>query len=299
MTIIHDNPPRTRHHNAGKGRGLPGRWHAVGMTLVEMLVAISVLAVMILAVSSILVQTQRFISAAQANRRSHAMAFTIARIIRRDLRRVSKDGFLCVTNSGGNSTLVFSAAGPVTGINESTKGDGSIICYGQQSCKSSADPSKTQTFLWRPEYICNCSPGSAPSTEISGERINVNFSTLRSCAGENSDANSPFTLQSIADKVTSTTPGGNLRLPPANATQLDNLWQVLVTNVDTVQVWYTYGNKSGANIDWQSAPKLWSHQDQTNWPRAIRIRFAIKDPSMPKELQGAGHPYEVICTVGQ
>ena len=50
----------------------------IGMTLVEMLVAISVLSVMILAVSQILVQTQRFITAAKKSRRSHAMAFNIA-----------------------------------------------------------------------------------------------------------------------------------------------------------------------------------------------------------------------------
>jgi type II secretory pathway pseudopilin PulG len=273
------------------------------MTLVEMLVAISVLAVMILAVSSILVQTQRFISAAQENRRSHAMAFTIARIIRRDLRRVSKDGFLCITNDAGKSTLIFSTAGPVTGINESTKGDGSIVCYGQQSYTSSIESGKTGTYLWRPEYICNCTTG-APSTAIEGERINVNFSTIRQCAASSGDANSPFTLQALADNVASTTPGSNMQLPPATATQLKNLWQVLVTNIDKFQVSWTYGDKSGGNLNWQTGPKLWTHQNQTDWtlqnptgwPKAVRITFTIKDPSMPKELRGTA--YEVICIVG-
>jgi type II secretory pathway pseudopilin PulG len=255
------------------------------MTLVEMLVAISVLAVMILAVSSILVQTQRFISAAQENRRSHAMAFTIARIIRRDLRRVSKDGFLCVTSG---SMLIFSTAGPVTGISESTRGDGSIVCYGQQSTTSGTK------YLWRPEYICNCTTGT-PSPTISGERINVNFSTLRQCAASSGDANSPFTLQALADAAA--VPPGNMQLPPATATQLKNLWQVLVTNIDDFKVSWTDGTKSGSNLKWDFNPGLWTHKNQTNWPRAIRITFTIKDPSMPKELQGAGQ-YEVICIVG-
>jgi type II secretory pathway pseudopilin PulG len=269
------------------------------MTLVEMLVAISVLAVMILAVSSILVQTQRFISAAQENRRSHAMAFTIARIIRRDLRRVSKDGFLYISS---DNKLIFSTAGTVTGINESTKGDGSIICYGQQSYTSTIESGKNGTFLWRPEYICNCTTG-APSTAIEGERINVNFSTLRQCAASSGDANSPFTLQSLADAAA--VAPGNMQLPPATATQLKNLWQVLVTNIDNFQVSWTYGDKSGSNLNWQTGPKLWTHQNQTDWtlqnttgwPRAVRITFAIKDPSMPKELRGTGG-YEIICVVG-
>jgi type II secretory pathway pseudopilin PulG len=269
------------------------------MTLVEMLVAISVLAVMILAVSSILVQTQRFISAAQENRRSHAMAFTIARIIRRDFRRISKDGFMSITSGAGSggSMLILSTAGPTAGINETTMGDGSIICYGQQSCTSSLDQTKTQTFLWRPEYICNCTTGAA-STEISGERINVNFSTIQQCTG---DANSPLALQDIADKVAAATPGNNLRLPPATASQLKNLWQVLVTGVDNVRVYWTDGTKDIAtgNLKWQDTSGLWTHQNQTNWPKAVRITFAIMDPTMPKELRGTGHPYEVICAVGQ
>jgi len=272
MTGIHDNPRSTR--------------PAAGMTLVEMLVAISVLAVMILAVSSILVQTQRFISAAQASRRSHAMAFTIARIIRRDFRRISKDGFLYI--SSGNR-LVFSTAGPASGINESTSGDGSIICYGQQSASGIK-------YLWRPEYICSCTTG-APSPDINGERVNVNFSKLQLLAAQNADANSPFTLQTLANTVASTTPTG-LQLPPANATQLKNLWQVLVTNIDNFQVSWTDGTKgTDGNLKWLTGPMLWTHENQTNWPRAVRITFFIKDPSMPKELRGTA--YEVICTVGQ
>jgi type II secretory pathway pseudopilin PulG len=256
------------------------------MTLVEMLVAISVLAVMILAVSSILVQTQRFISAAQENRRSHAMAFTIARIIRRDLRRVSKDGFLYIS---GDNKLIFSTAGPVTGINESTRGDGSIVCYGQQSTSSGTK------YLWRPEYICNCTTGT-PSPTISGERINVNFSILRQCAASSGDANSPFTLQALANAAAA--PPGNMQLPPATASDLKNLWQVLVTNIDNFQVSWTDGtdNKTGQNITWHPESKLWTHQNTTNWPRAVRITFAIKDPSMPKELRTG--QYEVICIVG-
>jgi len=270
------------------GRARGGRWAAAGMTLIEMLVAISVLAVMILTVSSIMVQTQRFISAAQASRRSHALAFTIARIIRRDIRRISKDGFLYIS---GDNKLVFSTAGPVNGINESTSGDGSIICYGQQNATSGTAQT---TYLWRPEYICNCTTG-VPSKDISGERVNVSFSKLQVLAAKNADANSPFTLQDLADKVASTSPTG-LQLPPANATQLKNLWQVLVTNVNNLQIFWTDGTKSGSNMNWQTTSTLWTHQNQTNWPRAIRISFLIKDPLMPKEFRGTA--YEVICTVG-
>ena len=272
------------------------------MTLVEMLVAVSVLAVMILAVSSILVQTQRFISAAQENRRSHAMAFTIARIIRRDLNRVSKDGFLSIS-SGGNSgsMLVFSTAGPASGINNPVKGDGSIICYAQQTCTDGRDTSKKEVYLWRPEYICNCTT-STPSATFEGERINVNFSVLRSCA--TGDSNSPFQLQSLVSAAAGKAPGSSFKLPPTNASQIEDLWQVLVVAIEEFKVEWTDGTKDSSGIlTWSSAPGLWTHQNQDNWPKAIKISFKINDPSMPKEFRDEnninGIAYEVISTIGQ
>lgn len=276
----------------------PGRLARAGMTLIEMLVAISVLAVMILAVSQILVQTQRFISAAQENRRSHAMAFTIARIIRRDLRRVSKDGFLNITTGGDSgSMLVFSTAGPTSGINDPVKGDGSIICYAQQSCPSSKKEGKDETYLWRPEYVCNCLTGT-PSATFSGERVNVNFSMLRTCS--TNDANSPFQLQALSSAAAQNSPGPNLQLPPVSASQIEDLWQVLVVAISDFSVQWTNGTKTNGLLIWSSAPMLWTHQNQTNWPKAIKISFRINDPSMPRELRGnTGVAYEVISTVGE
>jgi hypothetical protein len=90
-----------------------------------------------------------------------------------------------------------------------------------------------------------------------------------------------------------------MTLPPTTASDLKNLWQVLVTNIDDFKVSCTNGTKgTDGNLKWDINPGLWTHKNQTNWPKAIRITFAITDPSMPKEMQGAGHPYEVICIVG-
>lgn len=292
---------RDRQSRARRNYQAPGQLARAGMTLVEMLVAVSVLAVMILAVSSILVQTQRFISAAQENRRSHAMAFTIARIIRRDLSRVSKDGFLNIS-SGGNSgsMLVFSTAGPVSGINSPVKGDGSIICYAQQVCTNGKDTSKKENYLWRPEYVCNCTTGT-PSATFEGERVNVNFSILRSCAI--GDSNSPFQLQSLASAAAGKAPSSSFQLPPTQASQVEDLWQVLVVAIEEFKVEWTDGTNDNGILNWSSAPGLWTHQNQANWPKAIKISFKINDPSMPKEFRDenniTGIAYEVISTIGQ
>jgi hypothetical protein len=48
---------------------------------------------------------------------------------------------------------------------------------------------------------------------------------------------------------------------------------------------------------------LWTHHNQKNWPKAIKIRFRIYEKRMPKEFRGTdgkgGMEYEVICNLGQ
>lgn len=42
---------------------------------------------------------------------------------------------------------------------------------------------------------------------------------------------------------------------------------------------------------------LWTHENLNNWPKAIKIRFRLADPTLPEEVRSAW--YEVICPVGQ
>jgi hypothetical protein len=45
---------------------------------------------------------------------------------------------------------------------------------------------------------------------------------------------------------------------------------------------------------------LWTHEDQTNWPKLVKFRFRIRDRNMPSEFrQAEGLYYEVICSVGR
>jgi len=142
-----------------------------------------------------------------------------------------------------------------------------------------------------------------------GERVNVNFSVLRSCLAQTTDGNSAFTLQALADAAAGNTPGGDLELPPVNASQLEDLWQVLVVAISDFEVKWTGGDKTPDGLlIWKPDARLWTHENQDNWtpqnktgwPRAIKISFKINDPSMPREFRGdKGIAYEVICTVGE
>ena len=104
------------------------------------------------------------------------------------------------------------------------------------------------------------------------------------------------------------TPGTSLQLPPVTASQLKDLWQVLVVAISDFEVKWTDGTKDADGLlKWYGPnqgptnPTLWTHENADNWPKAIKISFRINDPSMPKEFRdgNAGIAYEVICTVGE
>ena len=67
-----------------------------GFTLTEMLVAVAVLAVVILATSTIFSTSQRVASMGEANAELIQQASAIERRIRRDIERMSSDGFLAI-----------------------------------------------------------------------------------------------------------------------------------------------------------------------------------------------------------
>jgi len=282
-----------------------------GLTLVEMLVSITVLTVMILAFSTIMVQSQRFISLAQASRRSHALAASIGRVVRRDLRRASQNGFLAIAYDGGSPLMVLTAAGishsiAVEGEASLTSGTGSLICYGQ--CVNNA-PGAEGGILWRPEYIL-AGEGVTPSKDI----LNHSLAELQS--------NVQTTARTLCDSVNDMRPS-DISVPPVGLDQIDDLWQVLASGCEGLNIRWTDGTVEPGtyNLNWYGVDEngqphlcgdstiedpnathyfaLWTHEDQTNWPKAIKIRFRITDKNLPKNAAGLrAFDYDVICNLG-
>ncbi len=90
------------------------RASATGLTVMELLVAVVIMVIMILAFGIILTQTQKVVSGSQAIMRSNNTAAAIAHVIRNDLRQITKNGFLCITryNGANRPYLLFTTAGP-------------------------------------------------------------------------------------------------------------------------------------------------------------------------------------------
>lgn len=289
------------------------------MTLVEMLVSITVLTVMILVFSSIMVQSQRFISIAQASRRSHALAASIGRVVRRDLRRASQNGFLAIA-SDGTPLMVLTAAGisysiVVAGPAETTSGTGSLVCYGECPNKATG---RSDKVLWRPEYIL---VGADAATK--DDILNYSFADIQS--------NVYDTARSICQAISQGRPN-RIAVPPESLDDIDELWQVLAAGCSELSIMWTDGtaeqggpdqydlhwygvDRDGGSVVIKPDPgpqdpngppdgfdyfKHWDHTNQAEWPKAIKIRFRITDKNLPKNALGLhAFDYEVVCNIGQ
>jgi prepilin-type N-terminal cleavage/methylation domain-containing protein len=300
----------------------PGRR---GLTLIELLVSIGILAVMILAFSTILVQSQRFISASRAARKSYQIATSIARAIRSDVRQATQNGFLAIAAAAdGSPRLVFTAAGVSNSLIQSTAGTGRIVCYGQVN-NSAPGGGANNAILWRPAWVLADVP-TPSDNPVSGTDVwNLNLAQIQARTKEQ--------LSSIASTVLSMSP--SISVPATTLSETDQLWQVLAHRCSRLSITWTNGTfDADNNLYWRgivwnessnawitqlegsatagiegasaSYSALWTHHDQTLWPRAIRIRFRITDPDMPRDFSGTrvGNQvrymdYEVVCSLGQ
>lgn len=82
-----------------------------GFTLTEMLVAVAVLAVVIVAMSTIFGTSQKVASMGEANAQYIQQAAAIERRIRRDVERMSRDGFLAIQCVGVRNDINYSETG--------------------------------------------------------------------------------------------------------------------------------------------------------------------------------------------
>lgn len=79
-----------------------------GFTLIELMVAVSVLAIVIAITNMILASSQKVVRISEARMRSNATAAALAKVIRRDLRELTTNGMLCITtDSAGFPELVL------------------------------------------------------------------------------------------------------------------------------------------------------------------------------------------------
>lgn len=251
---------------------------AGGMTLMELMVSVAILAGMIAAFNLILSRSQRLVSDTQKLMRGNATTLSIAHVIRRDIGSITKYGFMNLSNNGGDPMLIFTTAGPVQSATGDAKSNASLVCY--RLAKNAADNNKKNILCRQAWVLGQDDPGITDDYQYSL-----------------ADIHSDSTIMSgIITGVT-----GNdliLSVPPANYNDLTNLWQVLSKDV-------TGFNVRVVTPSGEVASGQWTHLNGNDtWPTLVRFKFTVPATSDPgragKDPGSNDNPiYEIICAVGQ
>jgi len=278
-----------------------------GMTLIELLVALAVMAMMILAFAVILSQSQKVTSGAELLMRRNAAASAIIRTLRDDVASISRDGLLGIhrvvigTDLDGDDMfcdhLVFVSTG--TYRSRTVEPDGTPIYanaaqidYGVTNYESQ----ETGGVLWRRAKLLNPEAGKADDVLKFPLMDYRTYDTDRCGYQAENLANDP--------------PIWNTLVPPRGLDDLSSLWPYLASPVIEFKVewwdeaasppaWNDADDKADTGVP-EDDTVAWCFMDfrateaEHKWPKALRIRFTIGYQNDPAD---APQDYEVICPI--
>jgi len=102
-----------------------------GLTMIELVVAVAILVIVMLAFGSIITQIQGTVATGQRSMRSNAAAAAIIDSLQGDIRRATQQGMLCITQiPDGPPAMFFTIAGPTPSKTHPVTGTGAIIALG-------------------------------------------------------------------------------------------------------------------------------------------------------------------------
>lgn len=283
---------------------------ARGLTLIELMVAMAIIVIVVLAVGQIMTSAQKVVAIGQANMRSNGKIGALKSIVRDDLRRITKMGFLYLDSyqNGGvpASRLIFTTAGPSDTITGSGTGCGGESMYGLRSVNNTTDK-----VLVRVQRVLGAAPPAAPATD---DYVVADFSYYQTCVHSAADVDDAF----MGLNPAYLTGGLNVLQQDLTATDItQNCWRVMTTKVTRLEVSWTDGALNGSDLKWYGGAAgtpsgdaryaavetgngsnykaRWSNANPNDWPKAIKYVITMDDEAHT----GTPMTYEVICPIGQ
>jgi len=287
------------------------------MTMTELLVAVAVLSIMVLGFGQLLTSSQKVVKETQTNQQQNSVAQSIADVIRADLGKLTKNGFLCITQTSNwfsRPRLIFTTAGVIPSKTHAVVGTGGISLYGHADMDVSSGYSHIYSeIMLRQGWVM-----STDSVTGVSDVWNTDLETITTMDREDLNdliGNCGLTSGTLIEAADFT-----LDYPPTNLTDIESMWQILSTQNASVDIMWTDGTTSGGNlnwyginwdgnynVNWKNEPSskddfdsteikvstssqwgyraLWSHHNQEEWPKAIKISFRVYDQSMAEGLQ--------------
>lgn len=302
-----------------------------GMTLIELLVTVVVIAAILYVFHMVLSSSQQFVTTSQSRSRANSAAEAIARTIRSDLERISRQGFLAIRRSSDDSLLIcFAQAGRFSSVlaDESTpatatRATGAVVAYGMADNTHPAYPGKVllrkQLLLVGtsmsdlPSDADGGDPDSGsdpffgpanPSSKISPTLGSIQFTNDGDLKDQAYYYFYPDPTFPNKIGVLNTLPT-EIRVPaPNDLEDVKGLWEVLSPGIEIVDVRWALPDKDTGKPGWSKIPVLptgryFTHHNPSDWPVALHLVFRIHDPDLPEELQNESTLYHVVAPIGQ
>lgn len=290
-----------------------GKRRARGLTLIELLVTVAIVAGMILGFSVILSSASDLVATTQARMRANRSARAVADVIREDFSRLNKDGFLAVRDEDGNTdngpavtftTVGFTSSMAPVGHGRAggvTNASAAVVTYGV--CRN-PNSNGNRGVLFRRAVLLVGPHGS--SGRLPADCIRRDLGQYQGLAWRWRD-NPDRLLDAIDEDFLDSTPA-ELPVPPGpHLTEVRRLWQVLTPGVKELRVWSSDGMDADGNLEWSRIhERVWGQKvhgpglGTADWPALLRLRFRIVDESMPDAIAGQdAPPYELVVPIGR
>ncbi len=284
------------------------RTGARGLTLIELLVAVAILAMLILSFSMILSTSQRVVTVSNSHMRKNTTAIALSQILRADLRGVTQSGFMCIAETGSGDMLILTQAGLAESVTSANTGGGSVVTIG----RCNTDGMDEQT-LFRQGWVLNDRGISG------GDMQNWDLSELVVLPREAPGGGGTYSVEEYVEYAIGQAPS-SVTIPIQQQADLHELWQALAPGCTELKIRWTDGTRGSDGLNWygpgatandsdieyEVGPSnhyraLWTNQNQANWPVAVKLTFTLKDVALPDaaRAESEGNEYEVICTIGK
>jgi prepilin-type N-terminal cleavage/methylation domain-containing protein len=282
-----------------------------GFTLVEMLVTVSIMAVMVATFGLVLERAQTLVSSAQEVMKANSAALTVSNIIRKDLSAVSKKGFLWIptTGTGATADLIIGNPGEYHSAFSPARGTGRIVAYGTGDDQAT---SASNDAFWRRTRILTTSAvqlgGNYPEDVFtySSPAEPLDFSGLQQGILVNYQRAAPantYVYTYLNSSINVDAAPGTLTSEPESVGEMENLSSLLMSGFDSSQFSITaiqVSRAAGTEGQFVTATdNLWHANTAENpsspivdgWPEFLKIKFTIDSDTI------GSIDYEILCPI--
>ena len=230
-----------------------------GLTLMELMVAVIIMVMMVVAFSQILRKSQQVVTGAQKRLRENSAAKAVLATLREDIRRATANGMLCISQgqtevpatigSGKPPRLTILTAGVMRSKIDPVIGMGGLTVVGltNNNAKTPAVPEVLyyQRWILTPDL---------PGTLSTPTDVWENFDLARLISMPRHAANNegpPLMLPNDLNDVVTYMEGSaafGVYLPAETPAQTQNLWQVLAPRIRALSITWSDGDPDGDGL---------------------------------------------------